>query len=432
MIEPAIILPAAYAGAIVASGRDYGTVDIKWSATEQLALVDGFHIGHHQGGGRTAMVDLTATDHFLAGLAAHRRGGYWYRVEEGLHWAGIRAQQLAGAIDLDAFKRAVLAGWRTPAPEARTFALTCARLKIEGAEVDHWVGWLLDPANGAAHCCGLEVAQEGRPLLEPLAGSWPLAELADSRVVLIGLGSIGSAAAEALASYGIRHLDLVDPDRLETHNFARHRANWRQLGRLKVNAMRARMLCRDPALDIAAHPLNVIYDADQMRPLLAAADLVVVCTDGVAPRSVANHLARRAGKPAVLACVLENGAYAELHRLQPGRTGCLTCARRDLAERGGIDPEPSLDRSYGEGTRHLPMTAVTGDLGIVGDLAAKITVATLLEPLGFLDQRLAGDHAVMALRPKPLRAEPFDLQNAGELTWRPLPPPRADCPSCSP
>jgi hypothetical protein len=76
------------------------------------------------------------------------------------------------------------------------------------------------------------------------------------------------------------------------------------------------------------------------------------------------------------------------------------------------------------------MTAVGGDLGLVGELAAKVSVATMLEPLGFREQRLPGDQMTIALQPKPGMAAPFDLECAGEVRWRELPEPRPDCPTC--
>jgi hypothetical protein len=173
----------------------------------------------------------------------------------------------------------------------------------------------------------------------------------------------------------------------------------------------------------------VIYDADVMRPLFAEADVVVVTSDGIDSRRTANHIARRAGTPAIFGCVLANGAYGEILRIIPA-VGCLLCARAELRQRGGIAPETTLDQGYGTGTRHLPMTAVTGDLGLVGQLAAKVAVATLLEPRGFRDQRLPGDHAVIGLRPLPGKPAPFDIEEAGAITWAPLPPARTDCPTC--
>ena len=224
----------------------------------------------------------------------------------------------------------------------------------------------------------IAVVDEQQLLLAPLLGHWPVEELAGAHVVVVGAGSIGSAANDALAACGIGQLTLVDPDRLLTHNFARHRAHPRDVGRHKVNAERDRLTDRDPALRVDALPLDVIYDADAMRPLFAEADAVLIAADGIDARRAANHIARRAATPAIFACVLENGAYGEIIRTRPSQ-GCLLCARAELREEGGMAPERSLDRGYGRGTRHLPMTAVGGDLAVVGQLGAKIAVATILE-----------------------------------------------------
>lgn len=143
--------------------------------------------------------------------------------------------------------------------------------------------------------------------------------------------------AETLASYAVGHLTLVDPDRLLRHNLVRHRLGRRDIGRLKVNAMADLLQDRYPDAQIERHPINVIYDAYLMRPLFAHADLVIGATDGVASRRVINHLARRAQVPAVLACVLEDGALGEVVRVRPG-TGCLLCYRAKLEADGSIVP----------------------------------------------------------------------------------------------
>jgi hypothetical protein len=92
----------------------------------------------------------------------------------------------------------------------------------------------------------------------------------------------------------------------------------------------------------------VVADADQIRALLTRTGLVVCAADGVAPRRVVSHLARRAGLDTVVACVLEDGGLGEILRLRPWKDcGCLVCQRQTLAATGGLDPEPTLDAGYG-------------------------------------------------------------------------------------
>jgi hypothetical protein len=135
----------------------------------------------------------------------------------------------------------------------------------------------------------------------------------------------------------------------------------------------------------------------------------------------------------VLACVLEDGRIGEVMRVRPGVTACLLCAREQLAASGRINPEPSLDLGYGQGHRHLAMTAVGGDLDIVGRLAARTVVSTLLEGEGFLGERLPNDHGVIGLRPALDREPegPFDVERCLQVTWHSLGQPSPDCPSCT-
>ena len=225
------------------------------------------------------------------------------------------------------------------------------------------------------------------PITE-LADDWPIEALAEARITVVGVGSIGSAVGHALAMAGVGHLSLVDDDRLLWHNLVRHQSTRRDVGRYKVDAVADAITARSPRTMVDPLRLNVITNADMMRPLFDASDLIVCAADGVSPRRVVSHLAHRAKKTAVLACVLVDGAIGEVLRLRPWPGhGCLLCQRQKLVNDGVLDPEPLLDRPYGTGDRHLPMTAIGSDLQIVGQLAAKLAVATILEAHGHYDHR---------------------------------------------
>jgi molybdopterin-synthase adenylyltransferase len=97
-----------------------------------------------------------------------------------------------------------------------------------------------------------------------------------------------------------------------------------------------------------------------------------------------------------------------------------------------VDPEPALDLGYGTGFRHLAMTAVGGDLDLVGKFAARAVVSTLLTTQGYMQERLPAEHAVLGLRPTLDRESqvPFDVERSLAVVWHPLGVPKADCPSC--
>ncbi len=422
---PIIVLPRQYATRIVEFRAPMGILEVHADLPGGVFVVGGFTRGLREGGLHGASEWVAA--HYL-GSARREARGLWFRAHPMLHLAGVEGARRSGALPLDAFKDGV-EGWQVSLNRDHpALALTYTQLEDGGED---WLAWYLSEKERSAEVIGIALVDEDLPLLAPVAAHWPLDVLAREHVVVLGAGSIGSHADDALVDYGVRRLTVVDSDRLLPHNFARHRAHPRFVGRHKVHAERARLLDRDEDLEVEALVLDVIYDADVIRALLAEASLVLVALDGISSRRVANHLARRAGTPAVFACVLENGALGEIVRVASPCVGCLACLRAELREQGGMEPEATLDRGYGAGTRHLPMTAVGGDLGLVGQLAAKAAVATLLLARGYRDQRLPGDHAVIGLRPLPSLAAPFDVEHAGEIKWSELPDPRPDCATCS-
>lgn len=303
--------------------------------------------------------------------------------------------------------------------------------EFRDAGVEEFVGWAVTREGAVPHPTSLEPEVLG---LTQLADLWPLAELSSMSVAVVGCGSIGSVAADALAGFGVGSLRLVDFDRLLWHNEVRHLLGPESVGRLKSDALAESIRRRWSTGLVTSHPLDVVHSADLFRPIVREVDLVLCAADGIAPRRVVSHVSRRARVPSVLACVLDRGAVGEIIRLRPSpRFGCLLCLRSSLAERGAIDAEADQELAYGTGSTHQPMTAVPSDLQLIGVLAAKAAVATLLESkFGDSTQALPGEHAVMGLRPGGNLASPFDVRESAQLRWSAIPAPRNGCPTCRP
>lgn len=95
--------------------------------------------------------------------------------------------------------------------------------------------------------------------------------LRDSGVAVLGLGSGGSFVARELAKAGIGRFLLLDDDRLEVSNVARHECGLSDVGRLKVNAMRDYILDHNPAAEISTHAVHIDGSSrDQTRELLSS------------------------------------------------------------------------------------------------------------------------------------------------------------------
>ncbi len=92
-----------------------------------------------------------------------------------------------------------------------------------------------------------------------------------AHVVVVGLGGVGSWAAEALARSGVARLSLIDLDHIAESNINRQiHALDNTLGQAKVQAMRERIARINPACDVRC--VEAFVDADNW-PDIAALDM---------------------------------------------------------------------------------------------------------------------------------------------------------------
>lgn len=88
---------------------------------------------------------------------------------------------------------------------------------------------------------------------EMLVGGDAMERLRRTKVIIFGLGGVGSWCAEALVRSGVGHLTLVDPDCVDVTNINRQLpALTSTVGRPKVEVLRERFLDINPDADIVA------------------------------------------------------------------------------------------------------------------------------------------------------------------------------------
>ena len=85
--------------------------------------------------------------------------------------------------------------------------------------------------------------------------------IAQKRVIIFGVGGVGSWCAESLVRSGIRQLTIVDSDRVCITNINRQlMATTKTIGQVKVEALKERLLTINPAAEITA--LQKIFTAE--------------------------------------------------------------------------------------------------------------------------------------------------------------------------
>ena len=104
-------------------------------------------------------------------------------------------------------------------------------------------------------------ATEAFSRLELLVGSGGVSRLRQARILLCGVGGVGSWAAEALIRGGIRHLTIVDYDCVKASNLNRQlEALHSTLGQSKVECLRNRLLDIAPEAEVQALNLKLTPD----------------------------------------------------------------------------------------------------------------------------------------------------------------------------
>ena len=88
---------------------------------------------------------------------------------------------------------------------------------------------------------------------ELLLGGEAMSRIAEKRVILFGVGGVGSWCAESLVRSGIKRLTIVDFDRVDVTNVNRQlMATTKTVGQVKVDALKERLLDINPSAEITA------------------------------------------------------------------------------------------------------------------------------------------------------------------------------------
>lgn len=93
-----------------------------------------------------------------------------------------------------------------------------------------------------------------------LLGKATMMKIASAKVIIFGVGGVGSWCAESLVRMGVRHLTIVDSDCVAASNVNRQlMATCKTIGKVKVNVLKDRLKEINPEVEVNA--LQMIYDA---------------------------------------------------------------------------------------------------------------------------------------------------------------------------
>ena len=134
-----------------------------------------------------------------------------------------------------------------------------------------------------------------------LVGGEGVERLKHASVCVIGLGGVGSYAAEAVARTGVGHLTLVDFDDVCLTNLNRQlHATRRTVGKMKAGLMAERVAAINPKADVRG--LELFYNRDTHEQILDRDyDYVFDCIDNMTAKVHLLSKCHREGRPVIAA-----------------------------------------------------------------------------------------------------------------------------------
>jgi len=157
--------------------------------------------------------------------------------------------------------------------------------------------------------------------------------LLDARVLIIGMGGLGSPVALYLAACGVGDIVIVDDDRVDLTNLQRqivHDSN--DIGELKVSSAAETMMALNPEIKVSV--ISERINGERLLAEVRLADVVVDATDNLASRLEINRQCVAARTPLVSASVIRWEGQLSVFDSRQQASPCYQCLYGNRGEVG--------------------------------------------------------------------------------------------------
>ena len=170
----------------------------------------------------------------------------------------------------------------------------------------------------------------------------------DSKMLIIGMGGLGSPTALYLAAAGVGHIVIADFDQVELSNLQRqiiHSTS--DIGEDKVNSAKAKLLELNPNITVTV--ANEIMHSDNLASLIKDVDIVLDGTDNFESRFEINKACVECHKPLISAAVIRFEGQISVFKGYEVDQPCYQClyseqgdGRESCVENGVLAPVAGL------------------------------------------------------------------------------------------
>jgi adenylyltransferase/sulfurtransferase len=173
-----------------------------------------------------------------------------------------------------------------------------------------------------------QLLRYSRQILLPQVDIEGQRKLLNSRVLVVGVGGLGSPVALYLAGAGVGCLTLVDPDQVDLSNLQRQILHDSEaIGLPKVESARRRLLALNPEVEVQAIASRL--EGKDLEAAVARADVVIDGSDNFSTRFALNIACVRVGRPLISgAAIRMEGQVAVFDSRRPDGA-CYHCLFRE-------------------------------------------------------------------------------------------------------
>lgn len=207
-----------------------------------------------------------------------------------------------------------------------------------------------------------QLLRYSRHILLPQIGIEGQQKLLDAHVLVIGVGGLGSPVAMYLASSGVGHITLVDPDTVDLTNLQRQIVHTTDtVGRSKIDSAIQQLKALNPDIEITGIAQKL--EGDALLDRVRLADAVIDGSDNFPTRFAVNAACVAAKRPLISAAVTRFEGQVSVFRADQPGSPCYRCLYHETDEPG----EPCVQ--FG---------VLAPVAGIVGAIQATETVKVLM------------------------------------------------------
>ncbi len=208
----------------------------------------------------------------------------------------------------------------------------------------------------------MKVRYSRQILFSPI-GSAGQEKLANSTILLVGVGALGCSQAEMLARAGVGKIRLVDRDFVEYSNLQRQTLFCEEDAEERMpKAVAAKRRISQINSEIEVEDIIADVTNSNIERLVSGCDLVLDGTDNFQVRYLVNDACVKAGVPWIYGAAVSS--YGMTMNIIPGETPCLRCIFPELPDPGSA---PTCDTA-----------------GVIAPVVARVAATQVAEAFKFL------------------------------------------------